>query len=131
MAKHLHIWLLILCLGLFVIPKQYFLGQNVGESCSAVSITQQDHCKSDIKAGHKSDHKSDSCHKDGKNKNHCTGNCNNCDICHFSIAVFQVPNHQEMPDLTVDFKNKKEDFSYVTPEFSSIFSKIWQPPKIG
>lgn len=124
MAKLVQIWLLVLCLGLFIIPKQYFIAQNSTESCCAISLTQkEDHCKLE--------HKKDNCHKEGKNKNHCTGNCNNCDICHFSLAVFRMPIIHEI-DLFITDENSKEETSlYITPEISDIFSKIWQPPKIA
>lgn len=123
MARQLHIGFLILCLGLFIVPKQYFLAQNSSDSCCVVSVTKKDHCKAE--------HKKNSCSKENQHKNHCTGNCNNCDICHFSIAVFQVPMEPKIPEITTDLQIKKEQFTYITPEISSIYSKIWQPPKIG
>jgi hypothetical protein len=124
MAKQLQIWVLVCCLGIFIVPKQYFLAQSSISSCCSISLGKKEkHCNQE--------HQKKDCHKEGKNKNHCTGNCNNCDVCHFSIAVFRMPAMHELPSILVENPNKKEQFDYITPEFSDIFSKIWQPPKIA
>jgi hypothetical protein len=123
MAKQVQIWLLVLCLGLFIVPKQYFLPTAGLNSCCSVSVSKKDKCKTE--------HEKDDCHKDHNNKNHCTGNCNNCDICHFAMTVFHLPKLNDTPSESFDLQVKKERFSYITPEISDIFSKIWQPPKIG
>ena len=123
MAKQVQIWLLVLCLGLFIIPKQYFVPASGLNSCCSVSVSKNEKCKTE--------HQKDDCHKDHDNKNHCTGNCNNCDICHFAMVAFHLPTVQDGSPITMEIQAKKEKFSYITPEISDIFSKIWQPPKIG
>ena len=116
MKSVFNIFLLIFCLGIFVLPKQEAYAQNFEtEEC----------CQS-------SSEKSDCCNDDDKNsENHCTDNC--CSACHtcsscLSFAIAKVEKYSP------EFKNnffKKSNFIYKSPSFSLYLKEIWQPPKLG
>ncbi|MBS1573070.1 MAG: hypothetical protein JST62_11795 [Bacteroidetes bacterium] len=123
MTKNLQVWILVVCFGLFIIPKQGFMSSKSSMDCCNTIVAKS--------SNNNSEHKTDKCHKESKNKNHCTGNCSNCDICHFASIVFHLPNSTIITDFSFGTQTKERKFNYTTPEISSVFSKIWQPPKIS
>lgn len=122
MAKRFQILLLILCLGIFIIPKQNFSAQSPDTSCCTKKISAKDCCKTK-KNSKKPCHKSE--------KSSCEGNCPKCHMCSVSFVFFGINPSDKKADEIKLISSTKEKFTYLTPEFSSANPKIWQPPKIG
>ena len=113
---------MIFALGCFIIPKQMLFAQNTEMSCCKSSTEKKDCCKKDKK-------EEKPCH-DSQKSNSCGDNCTSCGTCHFVAAFFYAKNTETF-SFSPKIQITKEKFTYVTPEISDIFTKIWQPPKIG
>ncbi len=114
---------MIFALGVLVIPKQILFGQNSEMSCCVSSSEKTDDCCGKSKGHEMPSDKS-------KGDNHCDDDCNACRTCHTFVVFY--PTVPEKVSYTLNkIQVTKENFNYVIPEFSDIYSKIWQPPKIG
>lgn len=122
MAKRFHILILMLCLGIFVIPKQIVGAQTPEISCCEKESSQKDCCKTEKEP-------KKPCHENEKKS--CEGNCTNCHSCTVSFVFFGIPPAVKKTILLSFYSRKKEKFTYLTPEFSTSDAAIWQPPKIG
>lgn len=110
---------MLFCLGIFILPKQIISAQNAEMACD-ISSMKDDCCKDKSTQNHHQKDKNDGCGDD----------CYSCVTCH-TFAVFSYPNLKEISENMGKIPVKKEKFTYVTPDFSEVYSKIWQPPKIG
>ena len=122
MAKRLKILLMIFALGSFILPGQISFAQSSEMSCCKSSDQSNDCCK-------KTQKEEKPCH-DSSQQNSCGDQCTACASCHFAAAFFYPVSHETLISYS-KIQVQKETFTYVTPEISDIFSKIWQPPKIG
>ena len=117
--KLFQLLIIILCLGLFIIPKQNFYAQQTEMSC----------CKTDSK-------KTDCCthHKTSSDKqNHSKKSCNDCcKDCSFSANFHYVIHFDELlREDTHTALAQSNRFEYKNPYISFSLHQIWQPPKIG
>ncbi len=122
MAKRFQIFLMILALGFFVIPKQVFFAQTTEMSC-CTNTSEKDCCNKDTKKDQKKP-----CH-DSK-KNSCN-DCTTCHSCHASFIAFGLNGTTNQSEASTFAFSKKENFNYRAPEIQEAVTKIWQPPKIG
>lgn len=124
MSKTLKIFLIVLGLGIFILPKQMIDAQNSSQSCTH-QTAEKDCCNKE---------KTTSCHsensKNNSEKNNCGDDCNQCHSCsvHF-IMNYLTPETKVIskPHFFAQVLNSEYKNSY----FSSTFENIWQPPKIG
>lgn len=124
MSKTLRIFLIVLGLGIFILPKQMLSAQKKIECCEQKSA-KENCCKKE---------KPTSCHsEDSQNSSEKKGCGDDCTQFH-SCSVHSVMNYLS-PDtktfLHHHFLSQKLAFEYKSSYFSSNFNKIWQPPKIG
>ncbi|MBW8362410.1 MAG: hypothetical protein K0M56_09530 [Kaistella sp.] len=122
MAKKFQILLLMLCLGIFILPKQIVDAQTPEISCCEKESSQKDCCKTEKEP-------KKPCHENEENS--CEGNCTKCHTCTISFVFFGITSGGKTTQLLNFISLKKEKYTYLTPEFSTSDSKIWQPPKIG
>ena len=124
MSRKLKLFLIIFSLGIFILPKQIFFAQNPAMSCCTSQSVKETCCKTDnTKHGSKKP-----CHKSNKD---CDGNCVSCNTCSFSATVFAAVKAFKNTENQHFVEINKANFNYICPAISDIFSKIWQPPKIG
>jgi len=122
MVKSLKIFLIILGLGVFILPKQTVFAQKV-EKCCEQKSNKDECCKTE---------KSKPCHENNSKKSSEKSNCgNDCANCH-SCSVNLVLNYLS-PEVYTAQKQlfiKKIAFNYEISFFSSNIQNIWQPPKL-
>ena len=124
MSKTLKIFLIVLGLGIFTLPKQMLYAQSKMECCDK-KAPKDDCCKKE---------KTTSCHsensKNNSEKNNCGDDCTQCHSCtvHF---VLNYLSSETKNFSTPHFFAQKLIFEYKNSYFSSNFENIWQPPKIG
>lgn len=120
MARKFKVFILFFALGLLVVPNQIFFAQNYEMSCCASETETKDCCKDENNKQPCNDSK----------ENNCGGQCTSCGICHSTTVFFRTEDIKititDVPNYVI-----KTEFSYITPEFSTAISKIWQPPKIS
>lgn len=123
MKKQLHIIIIILTIGYFMLPtSSYACGTKTDKSC----------CKKEI--AEKTDKKDCCNNKQSKGKdNGCGGKCGHSNCTSSTSVNFSIISSYE-----IDFKNYSFDFSKEKPKFyhsktfiSSGFNSIWLIPKIG
>ena len=125
MSKTLKIFLIVLGLGIFTLPKQMLYAQSKIECCDQ-KATKDDCCKTEKT--------SSSCHsenpKNNSEKNNSGDDCTQCHSCtvHF---VLNYLSPESKTFSTPHFFAQKLIFEYKNSYFSSNFKNIWQPPKIG
>lgn len=124
MSRTLKLFLLVLGLGIFTLPKQMVFAQNMTECCDQ-KATSENCCASKS---------TDSCHSETSDKNsqkeNCGDDCTNCHSCTVHFAVNYIS-----PELSAGLNQHKfatelnfgEGISFI----SSSIQNIWQPPKIG
>lgn len=124
MRKKLQILMMILILGMLILPTQNLFAQKSISDCCTTEQTDS--------SCHDSKQKKDSdCSKNHKSHDGCSDNCcMHCSGCHASF----IPSFE--PAETVNtvhnfFTDKKSDFNYNSPHFSTGLQEIWQPPKIA
>lgn len=122
MAKSLKIFLIILGLGIFILPKQTVFAQKVENCCEQKS--KKDECCNTEKT--KPCHESNP--KKGSEKDGCKNDCANCHSCSGNIALNYISpeSYTSQKQLFI----KKISFSYEISFFSSSIQNIWQPPKL-
>lgn len=124
MLKSLKIFLIILGLGIFIIPKQMLYAKAPTEKCCNKSGQQKDCCQEEEKS---------SCHSgksDSKSsKKDCGNSCANCHTCSVNVVMTYLP-HQPIITLLLFHVSKTEVSTYQPPFFTSRFQNIWQPPKL-
>ena len=123
MFKTLKIFLLVLSLGIFILPKQIVFAQQT-EMCCELNSTKDDCCNKDQK---------EQCHNENpkeKNGNSCGNDCANCHSCslHFNFTYLSTEFFQPQKK---SWTEHAENFGYGISYFSSDFQNIWQPPKIA
>lgn len=122
MLRSLKIFLIILGLGVFTLPKQLVFAQKV-ENCSEKS-EKKDCCKKES---------SKSCHSDDPSKNtdsDCGNDCSKCHTCSVNIFLNYIsPDNSASLQKPVFAENLR--FSYKISFFFSSIQNIWQPPKLG
>lgn len=124
MLNTLHLILLILGLGIFIVPKQTMYAQN-SITCADQSSKNMDCCKKEKTANCPSDNS-----KKKPVKDNCSGDCDQCHSC----TVQFVMNYFSPTSTTLIAQHlfpQKSLFEYKNFYFSSISENIWQPPKIG
>lgn len=124
MFKRLKIFLIILGLGVFILPKQLVSAQGIEQACSHQS-SKKECCKSQEDS---TCHSKDS--KENSDKNKCGDDCNTCNSC--TIHCFTNFISSELPSiLPQHFFVKKLNFDHEIPYFTSNIQNIWQPPKLS
>lgn len=124
MSKTLKIFLIVLGLGIFTLPKQMLYAKSKIECCDQ-KAKKDDCCKTE---------KTSSCHsenpKNNSEKNNCGDDCTQCHSCtvHF---VLNYLSPEAKTFSTSRFFAQNLTFEYKNSYFSSNFENIWQPPKIG
>ncbi|QDP85151.1 hypothetical protein FNJ88_06075 [Chryseobacterium sp. SNU WT5] len=124
MLKTLKIFLIVLGLGIFILPKQMIFAQSVIE-CGDKMTNTENCCKTE---------KTESCHTDNSDrkseKSNCEDDCTQCHFCTVNFVLnFLLPEiNENSPDHLF---TKTLNFNYGISYFSSSFENIWQPPKIG
>ncbi|WP_160373183.1 hypothetical protein [Flavobacterium hydrocarbonoxydans] len=127
MKIRLHIIIIILTLGFFMLPtSSYACGTKTEKSCCKKETTKKSEKKSE---------KKDCCkNKDSKDKhNSCGGKCghSNCTpstSVNFSIISFYEINFK---NNSFDFSEEKSKFYHSKTFISSGFHSIWLIPKIA
>ena len=124
MSKTLKIFLIVLGLGIFTLPKQMLYAQSKIECCDQ-KATKDDCCKKEKT--------SSSCHsenpKNNSEKNNCGDDCTQCHSCtvqfvlNFISPEISQTSHRHLFSKTLNF-------NYGISYFSSNIQNIWQPPKI-
>lgn len=120
MIKTLKVFLLVFSLGIFLIPQNSYFEKDMDSCCSTEASLVHD-CSNDQHEDSK---------KGNSNEENCGDHCKFCGTCHPFAALYFF----QSPEFTDDFprmQHRKAKFTYITPEFSNIYSKVWQPPKIG
>ncbi|WP_419869137.1 hypothetical protein [Chryseobacterium sp. CT-SW4] len=116
---------ILLCLGLFLIPKDMLYAQSSKEDCCKMSHTEKmDCCKN-----HKT---STQGHGDHDNKNSsCNDDC--CSSCIICYTFIEIPSlNSTLSSLPPVYNlGKNPVFKYADPYISDSLEEIWQPPKIG
>lgn len=123
MFRTLKIFLIVLGLGIFILPKQMIFAQQT-EQCCEPKTTETDCCKTDKKT----DRHSEKSHGDSK-KNDCSNDCTNCNSCSQHL-VFNFLSPDFFNEATHQTVQKKLSFTYKISFYSSKIHHIWQPPKI-
>lgn len=117
MKSWIRLFTLVLCLGIFILPKQVFASSAQTEQC-CVKDDSQACCKTEK-------HHKDSTKDDCQNQSHC------CNSCHSPNFSFFTKNHSEFSPTSGFLGTPFSNFKYSTPYFSSLLKEIWQPPKIA
>ena len=124
MFRTFKIFLIILGLGIFILPKQVVFAQTTEQCCDAKS-EKDDCCSSEkTKPCHSNDSKKDS------EKNNCKDDCTKCHSC-VSHFVFNYISPEIFNPAKNHFVAKTVNFGYGITFFSTDFQNIWQPPKIA
>jgi hypothetical protein len=121
MKKRLHIFIIILTLGFFLLPAMtYACGTKSEKECCKKEVSSKFEKKECNKNNHSKD-KNDS----------CGGKCGHSN-CTTSSVNFSIISSSE-----IDFKDNNFDFCLEKPKFydsetfiSSGFTSVWLPPKI-
>lgn len=119
MKKRLHIYIIILTIGFFLLPNlNYACGTKVEKEC----------CKKEVST---KDIEKECCKNSESSNKSCEGKCghSNCTTLTASHSLVFL-NEIEFKINDFDFSNKKQKFYYSKTFISSGFSSIWQPPKI-
>ena len=111
----------MIALGAFILPKQTFFAQTIDACCKSVS--GKDCCD-------KNNTESQKPCKDNEDQNSCN-DCSTCSSCHHIVTSSFASMSEVVWNLDYKKTNQSKKFTYLSPEISSLFSKIWQPPKIG
>ncbi len=119
MKNIFHIITLVLCLGIFVFPKQSFAMVNMQECCTEMASKHD--CCTDKNNQHQKSTTSDDCHQ--------TGCCNVCHTYTSTVFCSDFLNHQNSENNF--YFHKKAVYQYQQPSLSSFLKEIWQPPKIA
>ena len=122
MKKKLHIFIIILTIGFFLLPNlNYACGTKVEKECCKKEMSsrkvEKDCCKNS-----QSNNKNKSCGGKCGHSNCTTTTSINCSIVYL--------NEIEFKNNDFDFSNEKQKFYHSETFISSGFSFIWQPPKI-
>lgn len=122
MKKKLHIYIIILTIGFFLLPNlNYACGTKVEKEC----------CK---KENSSKTEKKDCCDsKHSKNKdNNCGGKCghSNCTTLPVTLSILSF-NEIHFKNDNFVFSNKKQQFFNLKTFISSGFTSIWLIPKIS
>lgn len=122
--KTLKIFLIILGLGVFILPKQMLFAQKIEQCCDKKS-ENKDCCTSKEKKN---------CHSENSQKNpeknNCGNDCNNCHSCSLNF-VLNYTSTEIYTSLQNQVFTQKLNFNYEISIFSSNIHNIWQPPKIA
>ncbi len=120
MFKTLKIFLIILGLGVFILPKQVLFAQKIEQCCEQKS-DKNDCCKTE---------KPEPCHSEKSDKKDCGNNCSNCHSCSINFVLNYI-SPEIYSSSQKQFFSEKLSFNYEISFFSSNIHNIWQPPKIG
>lgn len=124
MARSFKVFLMILGLAVFILPKQMAFARNVEKCCKLKSV-KENCCK---------DKETKPCHKENPSKKSenksCGNDCASCSSCSMSM-VFQTISPEVYTDSSKKMIHQKMNFKYEISFFSSSFHNIWQPPKIA
>jgi len=124
-SKHIS-FIILLCLGFFLIP-------SLSYACAKKS-TQAEY-KSSLKDQIPKIERTDNCKTkpcENCNDNDCTGNCkHSCCRCITSSPAFSLPTLIYFKVTNLFAETKKQKFNFKQAYYSSGYSSIWQPPKIG
>ena len=118
MLKTLKIFLMVLGLGIFILPKQMIFAQNKME-CSDHQTSKKECCES-------------SCHpekSDKSEKNNCGNDCSSCNTCSVNFVLNYISPEIYSP-LNKNLFAKSNRFNYKISFFPSTIQNIWQPPKL-
>jgi hypothetical protein len=123
-VKLIQLILIILCLGIFLIPKDNFYTQISQENCckseSGMDCCKNNHNKQDSKDNH---HKKEQ-------KSSCNDDC--CSTCLACYTFIETPFSKSLQlEYSYYKSNKNSQFEYSDPYLSSRLKEIWQPPKIA
>ncbi len=122
MCRTFKIFLMILGLGVFILPKQAVFAQKIEQACTHKS-GKMDCCKSGA---------SESCPPTKtSDKNTCGDDCLNCHSCTVHCVTNFLSAEYKSTLLPTHFFLKKLNFKYGIPYFTSTIQNIWQPPKLG
>ena len=123
MKKKFQIFLMILSLAIFMLPKQNLFAQT-SKSMDCCKTEQSENCHGKQKEKQDCEHQKSS-HSD------CSGNCcNNCGSCSAFFVSFVNPDTY-IQDKEWFINDHLSDFNYISPFLSTGLQEIWQPPKIG
>lgn len=108
---------MVICLGIFVFPKQGFFSDTKMDCCSA-QTEQMDCCNEEHE-------------NNGQNSSDCgAGSCTSCHTC--SISFFASITAPAQETVTAPkIAEQKPMFSNIQSSDSSGLKEIWQPPKIS
>jgi len=121
MKKQLHIFILFLTLGFFLLPAMtYACGTKSEKECCKKEASS----KSEKKECNQDNHSKD-------NNNTCGGKCGHSN-CTTSSVNFSILSFFEMDlkDNNFDFSLEKSKFHDSKTFISSGFTSVWLPPKI-
>ncbi len=123
MSRVFKLFLIVLGLSIFTLPKQLISAQSTVECC-ATNSESTNTCSS------ASTHSCQSGGNSSTEKDNCGDDCANCHSCtvHFVINFISPDSKFEVNRQVYD-QNLK--FDYDIPYFSFALQNIWQPPKIG
>jgi len=126
LSKHIS-FVILICLGFLLIPSTTYACTKKTTKTDLKSVSKSQFHKAEIKDCCKAK----SCKRD-KNHNDCSGKCkhSSCRCSTFSSSLsLPIPFYLKNENQFVEIKQQKFDFKQAY--YSSGFSSIWQPPKIG
>ncbi|KFF74148.1 hypothetical protein HX13_14800 [Chryseobacterium sp. P1-3] len=119
--KLFHLFAIVFCLGIFLVPKDSFYAQSMQQTCCKADTGKSDCCK---------DHGSKNDHKNNGSKPSCNDDC--CSSCIACFTYIETPFSKNLRlELSYYKANKNPEFQYSDPYLSDRLKEIWQPPKIG
>lgn len=120
MKGKLQFLLLILCLGIFAMPKQLLSAPESTMECCEKRDSSEQSC-------HEENNKTSETSKDTG----CTGSCcTSCGVCSVTVTPALVDNLL-IPGGSKKFNADTGKTPYKTPFSSFQLKEIWQPPKIS
>ena len=123
MIRRLQLILMLLCLGIFIFPKQAF-DMPMSSSCCEAKTNTNSCCSKENKT-------TKPCHKEPAKKKNCNKErCSVCKVCH-SSSITSVVLNQNNSLFYFNFNERQPHFGYhIQPIVDGSFN-IWQPPKIA
>lgn len=122
MSRFLKLFLMILALGIFMLPRQVVLAQPAATGCTQ-QMSDEDCCTTDTESV---------CHTDssGSKKDTCGDHCSDCGYCP-TICFFTYLAPSQSPAENETFALRALNFGYKRSFVTSADHAIWQPPKIA
>ncbi len=122
MSRFLKLFLMILALGIFILPRQVVMAQPAATACTQ-QMSDDGCCNTDTQSV---------CHTDSQDskKDTCGDHCSDCGYCPtICFFTYLAPSQSSAQNET--FALRALNFGYRRSFITSPDHPIWQPPKIA